>query len=99
MIKAEMNKVSALMTRATHLAFVAPAFANSPTSCLDQHGDVSRDGQVTLSKQMTLKQCRDDDSCTHNPVHLDPQVRPDAAAAKSDSEKDHGIDFAMIPFS
>ena len=97
--KQEMNKVSALMTRATHVAFVAPAFANSSTSSLDQHGDVSRDGQVTLSKQVTLKQCRDDDSCTHKHCTSRSQVRPDAAAAKSDSEKDHGIDCAMIPFS
>jgi len=51
--------------------------------------------RVTLFKQVTIKQCRDDDSCTHNNVH--PQARPNAAAVKNDSEKDHGIDFAYDP--
>ena len=65
-----MKKALALMTMATHVAFVAPAFANSPTSSLDQHGDVSLDGQVTLSKQVTIRQCRDDDFCTHIKAYL-----------------------------
>jgi hypothetical protein len=65
-----MKKALALMTMATHVAFVAPAFANSPTSSLDQHGDVSLDDQVARYKQVTMRQNRNNDFCTHIKAHL-----------------------------
>ena len=52
---------------------------------------------MTLCNQVTIKQYRDDDFCTHIKAYLAPPVRPDAAAAKNDSEKDHGVDFAYDP--
>jgi len=54
------------------------------TRPLDGHCDVSLDGQVTFTKNVTITQSREDRAYTSIYAHFDPKARADAEAVKND---------------
>ncbi|MCK9376125.1 MAG: hypothetical protein M0P73_08250 [Syntrophobacterales bacterium] len=83
-----MKKVLAVLTIATLVAFAVPAFADDccppPPPSLDGHCDVSLDGQVTFTKDVTITQTRTDNYTTRINKLFDPKARADAEAVKND---------------
>jgi hypothetical protein len=53
-----------------HFSAVAPVFANSSMFSPEQQGDVSLDGQVARSRQLTIRQCRKGNSSTSTKAYL-----------------------------
>ena len=51
---------------------------------LDAHCDVSLDGQVTFTKNVTITQKRDDNAYTNINANFEPKARADAEAVKND---------------
>ena len=64
-----MKKVLAVLTIATLVALAVPvwgqALIGNTTAPLDGHCDVSLDGQVTFTKNVTITQKRDDNFYTN----------------------------------
>jgi hypothetical protein len=86
-----MKKVLAVVTIATLVALAVPVWAQTfgyypgnTTTPLDEHCDVSLDGQVTFKKDVTITQKRDDTFYTNISVRFDPKARADAEAVKND---------------
>ncbi|MFA5183849.1 MAG: hypothetical protein WC405_21305 [Syntrophales bacterium] len=69
------------------VALSAPLWAQTvgnTTTPLDQHCDVSLDGLVTFTKNVTITQTRTDTSTTTTNANFDPKARADAEAIKND---------------
>jgi hypothetical protein len=71
------------------VALTAPVWAQTssiiiPTPGLNEHCDVSLDGEVTFKKDVTIKQTRQDFYQTDINTKLDPNSRADAEAVKND---------------
>ena len=91
-----MKKVLVASIVVALVALTAPVWGQSltgnTTAPLDGHCDVSLDGQVTFTKDVTITQPRDDNYYTNINAHFDPKARADAEAVKNDLNynNDHG---------
>jgi hypothetical protein len=65
------------------LAQTAGYYPGNTTTPLDGHCDVSLDGQVTFTKNVTINQTRDDYFKTDVYARFDPKARADAEAVKN----------------
>jgi hypothetical protein len=86
-----MKKVLVASIVVALVALSAPLWAqtagSSPgntTGTLDQHCDISLDGQVTFKKDVYINQTRDDYFSTSIRASFDPKARADAEAIKND---------------
>jgi len=97
-----MKKVLAVLSIAALVALAVPALADYPgntTRPLDEHCDVSLDGQVTFTKKVTINQYRDDDACTITRAYLDPKARADAEAVKNDLNYNNYMEVGASDFT
>jgi hypothetical protein len=65
-------------------AQTAGSLPGNTTGTLDQHCDISLDGQVTFKKDVYINQTRDDYFSTSIRASFDPKARADAEAVKND---------------
>ena len=98
-----MKKVLAVVTIATLAAFAVPvwgqAIIGNTTHPLDAHCDVSLDGQVTFTKDVTITQTRVDRSYTNINKWFDPKARADAEAVKNDLNYNNYMEVGASHFT
>jgi hypothetical protein len=98
-----MKKVLAVVTIAALAAFAVPVWGQSvignTTAPLDQHCDVSLDGQVTFTKNVTIKQTREDYFKTDVWARFDPKARADAEAVKNDLNYNNCMEVGASNFT
>ncbi len=98
-----MKKVLAVLSIAALVALAVPAMAGYPgntTQPLDEHCDVSLDGQVTFTKNVTIHQDRTDNYTTSLvPFKVfDPKARADAEAVKNDLNYNNDMEIGDSTF-
>jgi hypothetical protein len=82
-----MKKVLVASMVVALVALTVPVWGQvngNTTTPLDQHCDVSLDGQVTFTKNVTIRQTREDTFKTNIDKFFDPKARADAEAVKND---------------
>ena len=101
-----MKKVLVVLTIGILVALAVPVLAQTAgyypgntTTPLDGHCDVSLDGQVTFTKNVTINQTRDDYFRTNIYKWFDPKARADAEAVKNDLNYNNYMEVGASTFT